>query len=92
MCTKWVNSYTCMPTKNIPHKIVAASHPRSIFRLPFCAPYRASTTKSELKSSSAVPTVTSGISMIGSNTFPVAGSFQTSWANGPTRLLPLCTR
>ena len=38
LCTKWVNSYTCMPTKKIPHMIVAPSQPSSILRLPFCAP------------------------------------------------------
>ena len=38
LCTKWVNSYTCMPTKKIPHMIVAPSQPSSTFRLPRCAP------------------------------------------------------
>ncbi len=29
LCTKWVNSYTCIPTKNMPQRIVAPSQPRA---------------------------------------------------------------
>ena len=61
---------------------MAPSHTSSPCRLPRCALARASTTKSELNSSSAVPRVTSGISMIGSKTWP-DGDFQTSCGNGP---------
>ena len=72
---------------------MAPSHSSSPFRLPRCASASASTTNSELNSSSAVPTVTSGISMIGSNTCP-AGDFQTSCGNGPGPVsqVSLCTR
>ena len=38
LCTKWVNSYTCMPTKNSPHMIVAPSQPSIIPRRPRWAP------------------------------------------------------
>ena len=44
---------------------MAASQPISAFRLPRWVPHSASTTKSELNSSSAVPKVTRGISKMG---------------------------
>ena len=90
-CTKWVNSYTCIPTKNMPQAMVAASQPMSAFRLPRCAPLKASTTNRELNSSSAVPKVTRGISRMGLKCSP-EGEVHGSWGYGPTRLLPLLTR
>ena len=93
LCTKWVNSYTCMPTKNSPHMMVMPSHSSSPLRLPRCALASASTTNSELNSSSAVPSVTSGISMMGSKCWP-AGETHSWWGNGPGPVshVSLCTR
>ncbi len=70
------------PDEEEPAGMVAASQPISAFRLPRCAPLSASTTKSELKRSSAVPSVTSGISKIGSKCC-ADGEVQGSWGKGP---------
>ena len=63
--------------------IVRPSHSSSPFRFPRCALASASTTNSELNSSSAVPSVTSGISMIGSKHLAGRRDFHTSCGNGP---------
>ncbi len=80
-----------MPMKKRPQTTVAESQPISFLRFPCWAPLRASTTKKELKRSTAVPKVTSGISKIGSQVviWPCSMHCEVSCGSGPTRLLPL---